>query len=1006
MAGKGFEGGVEDVGRGMKSAARRARDLATHIDKIQMNWSIFQQRTFEINKQVHDLTKSLDALKKKSVFEGGSFEEEVRQINDLTKKIDILNKKLLVNKGAEKAAQLFDKLGKSLLKVHETIMTFGFGFLVNGIKRVYELQERWTRAIGEFNMKLGGMSAGLKGAQRAATQWEGSIRGLTDQFGVGLQMFADFTEGMSRMVEKGDQFSKFGLQLARGFNLGGEGAGRLARSMQNVGMSAGDGAKVMSELAEAANMMHVPVNMVAKDVAEANDYLVRFGKQGARSFVTAAAFARKFGMSMNDLRKSVERFDMLEDATTMAAKFNVAFGTAINGIDVLLEDDPAKRMETFRQSLMSQGQTFDRMSPKMRRLAADMLQVNETQLAAMLSTENAGVSYTKILEKQRAKEESEAKAKKQMEYALRKTAQTMFAFGAAFDRVTVAIAKAIRPLLEVLGLAKKNSPEWKSFGQVMGDIFATIEKFFNNLAKNPRWIAMMQDLATDLVRVGSALKEFVVGGGAVELVGKIVKVTRELYHWGRSAFEVMVSLGKKLMPILEFIYNNSKEIMLTWAGFKGLGAVTGHMNAMAAMMGGASGGTSTVGGKIGRAAGGLQKFGGGAIAGAGIGSLTGAGVEGSIGGAVGGLVGMLAGPLGSAVGAALGGFLATQGVKMFKHLTEKGESKEDILYRMRRENIAKTNIEAEQQFARNAEMTEFIDDLRMAKVKQVNTEFDKQITAAQGNKTALDELTVAHQQFTASLTAAMAQLDEFTTSQVAKAKEMFELQERELETMESSADKTLARDAAIGKGGKMSFENLMKYAVAVKKTTDAEEKLANSKALAAKAEAQILRAKLLSSKFEQEFANWRTGAGAGFANLSFEDQQMMFLNTLKTAGRVSEAEAAMLSDFYRGNIATKTFSEAAGRGTRFASGGVVARPTRALIGESGPEAVIPLKTLARGKGMMPSKFGGQAAKKLVNFAAGGGQQSQTQVVVTAGDVYLDGQKVGRHIVRSALAGRG
>ena len=52
------------------------------------------------------------------------------------------------------------------------------GLGIDSIKRVYELQERWTQAIGGFNMKIGGMTSGLRGAQKAATAWSSTINSL------------------------------------------------------------------------------------------------------------------------------------------------------------------------------------------------------------------------------------------------------------------------------------------------------------------------------------------------------------------------------------------------------------------------------------------------------------------------------------------------------------------------------------------------------------------------------------------------------------------------------------------------------------------------------------------------------------------------------------------------------------------------------------------------------------------------------------------------------------
>jgi hypothetical protein len=90
--------------------------------------------------------------------------------------------------------------------------------------------------------------------------------------------------------------------------------------------------------------------------------------------------------------------------------------------------------------------------------------------------------------------------------------------------------------------------------------------------------------------------------------------------------------------------------------------------------------------------------------------------------------------------------------------------------------------------------------------------------------------------------------------------------------------------------------------------------------------------------------------------------------------------------------------------TPHAAGGIFASPHVGMIAEAGPEAVIPLKAMGTSSARQPAKFGGEPARRLVNFAARGGQQAGQQAIrVVAGDVYLDGRIVGRHLVRELLS---
>lgn len=540
------------------------------------------------------------------------------------------------------------KVTKGLIGMNAAIVGMGFDFLVNSIKRVYELQERWTRAIGGFNLRIGGMTAGLRGAQKAATSWSSTIRGLTDgDINEGIQMFADFTDAIGRTVEKGDRFEKFGLQLSRGFNLGGSGAGQLTKVMESIGDSADSASETIARMVKAANAAHVPTNLLAKDIQDSSVYMARFGKEAEKTFVTGAAWARKYTISMEQLRHAVEGLDMFDEAARTASKLNTAFGTMINSMDLMLEDDPAKRLEMIRQQFLAQGTTFEKLTPKQRRYLSESLKLTEDQTAALLSAQHAGESYSDFQEKAAKREKADLSAKQLMQRQLQATAQTMYAFGMAFDRVTVAIANAIKPLLKVLGLAGDGSKKFRSFGEVMESITTTVEAFFNSLAKNSRWNGWVSELAKDLQRAGSALQDFVLSGRAAEMVGDIARGMKQFYVTVRDLALRALPALHPLLDVFLMLSRHIKELTIAWAGlkvFNGLGGVNGLAGKGIGKMIAGSGGALLKGaGRLGMAG-----------ASAGIGTAIG-GTSAGIGAGLGSLVGGSFGPLGMVLGPILGG---------------------------------------------------------------------------------------------------------------------------------------------------------------------------------------------------------------------------------------------------------------------------------------------------------------------------------------------------------------
>jgi hypothetical protein len=524
---------------------------------------------------------------------------------------------------------------KGLISFNINILKMGFDFLIDSIKRVYELQERWTHAIGGFNMKIGGMTKGIAGATKAAVQWSSTIRGLTNgSIEEGIQMFGDFTMAIGRTVEAGDGFAKLGLQMARGFGIGGQGAGQILKVFENIGMSAEDAGEAMKTSIKSANAAGIPVNMLADDLVKSITYMARFGKEGQKTLIQGAAWARKYDIALEDLKRSVEGFDMFDDAAKSASKLNTAFGTLINSMDLMMEDDPAKRLEMIRQQMLNQGMTYDKLTPKQRRYFSETLKLSEEQTAALLDARNAGESYADFQAKAEQKQKDELSAKQMMQKMLVKTAQTMFAFGAAFDRVTVAIGHAIKPLLEVFGLADDGTKKFDRFGKVMNSTTDVVVDFFEQLAEpGSKFQDFMKELANDLKRAASGLKDFVMDGRAADLMGDIAQGMKSFYVWAR---DLAIKVAPAMRPLLDaflFLSKHLDKIVIAYGALKGFGAIK---NLAGAVGMGPSTGLLRGGAKAGL----------GALVGGGAGMLMG-----GTGASIGGMVGGLLGPIGGLIGA-------------------------------------------------------------------------------------------------------------------------------------------------------------------------------------------------------------------------------------------------------------------------------------------------------------------------------------------------------------------
>lgn len=649
--------GIDDL----KQQRQLVGDIANGLDKMVSSASSFKKQVAESSAEIKDLASALADQKAQveaSIAAGTPDQKSIDVLVKMSYEMDKLTKK---GKELTSVSNLlgssFDRLGKTMLKGFGSTAFAALDLLAEGIHRVYDLSERWAAVTGEVNQALGKLSPNMKGFWKDAKQAEGAVRGLGGELGIGVKLFTEFTQGFNAMDTDG--FAKLGVQVARGFDMGGERSGKFLRVLDNLGFDerAKEGTMFMSSISTGAQTAGVSVNALAKDFGDATGFVARFGKEGAKSLVASAAYLKKFNMSLKDTEGMMNKFDTFDSAAESVAKLNVVFGTSVNALNLMLEQDPAKRFETIRQSLLDQGKSWEKMTYFEHKALEQTTGLTSEQLTAMLDVKNQGKSYTQFLAENEKKQKSAAKATADMQMQLKATAKTLYNFGAAADRITVSIANAIKPFTDMLGLTRSADKPFKSFGQVMEGITKKIILFFNTLAKNRQWREFMEKAADATKRLAVYVADFF----SPDKIGKnIERVIDGLKTFAAvSAGIVAIWAGRQAVSGFNGLAEMAKNIK-SIRGAQGLGANARQMvrSAYPAAVGPEA--------KPGRGMAAL----GGAVAGVGIGggigSAFGATKGGSIGGGLGGGVGGLFGPIGAGIGIAVGTAAGIAIEKFFK----------------------------------------------------------------------------------------------------------------------------------------------------------------------------------------------------------------------------------------------------------------------------------------------------------------------------------------------------
>lgn len=635
-------------------------DIANKLDQAVTAMSSYRQRVSDSAADVKDLGVALDSQLKKTqalAAQGIYSQKDIDHVVSLSREMDKLAQKAQKMVGVSENLQKgLDKVGKGLLKMSATSVIGGIDLLFEGIHRVYDLEERWAKVTGEVNQKLGKLSPSMRTFWKESRQAEASIRGLGGELGEGTRMFAEFTAGFNKIDTEG--FGKLGIQLAQGFDVGADSAGKFLRTLDNIGFDERqkEASEFMKSIVTGAQTAGVSVNALAKDFAESSNFVARFGKEGAKALTRSAAYLKQFNVSLKDTEKLMDRFDTFDSAAESVAKLNVVFGTSINALNTMLEQDPAKRFEQIRQGLLAQGKTWDKLTYFERKAFTSTTGLAEDQAAAMLDVKNSGKSYTQFLAEQTKRQQQAASAQAMMQQQLRATSKTLYNFGAAADRITVAIANAIKPFTDMLGLTKSGDKEWKSFSEVMESITKTIIRFFNTLAQNRQWKDFMQKAADVTKRLVSYVADFFSPSKIGRNIDAIISALKTFAKV--SAGIIALWAGSKVFSGISGGIQLVKDVGTLRGAFGGgaaaRSAITSLYPAAVTSSGSPVSGIPSV--AKGMGVGGRMGLGGlaGGLAGAGIGSLFGATGAGATGGAIGGGIGAIFGPIGSAIGTALG----------------------------------------------------------------------------------------------------------------------------------------------------------------------------------------------------------------------------------------------------------------------------------------------------------------------------------------------------------------
>lgn len=506
-----------------------------------------------------------------------------------------------------------DKLGKAIASIGIDSVFATLNLIKGGVERIYDLVQRTTKATGEFNESLGGTTKELGALQKEGWQLEGALRGLGDfALGIGLKELKDATSSFGFADERLSKFRITAVLAGKAMGIGSSAAGELARTFKLLGTSQGSIAGNFVEISDAAGRAGVPVADFAKEVVSSKNFLASFGKVGRKVFLESAAYAKRLGISIAALEKFTDMTDTFESTAEAAAKMNTVFGTSINSLELMLEQDPAKRLEMVRKQFKEQGKTFEGMSRQERKFFAQTMSLTEEEAAAVL---DQGITLDEFNKKREKSARSEAQAQKEIQRGMMKTISTLNNWSLTFDNITKAFAPLLKDITDFLGITVKIdehtglvAADWKSFGQRVEQVVGRIRTFFKMIGENEAVRDLIGEITSDFKGLFSAFVDKGPEGTKnmqklVKFIGQGATFARKFYDAGKYLFTTIFTRENidRGLTIFKFITDNAGTILAVIGALKlfaGAATVFSGISAflnVAGMLGGGKAFTQVIG---------------------------------------------------------------------------------------------------------------------------------------------------------------------------------------------------------------------------------------------------------------------------------------------------------------------------------------------------------------------------------------------------------------------------
>lgn len=359
------------------------------------------------------------------------------------------------------------------LSMVRTIAISGF----NGISAVWNslmvpLYESWFQYQSNITRALGTMARSTGATGQTLEQFGGTAEGLRDTFrelgdeinGVAsyefIQQLAPLLRDSSLMSH---DIAMNLLEVSQGLGVGPERAVELFRLLRSGFDGTHQDIEQFSvDMDVFAHSIGANSGQLLSEFIDLRSQVAQFGHDGVDSFRRAASMAQEFGFQARVIFDMASRFDTFGQASESINQMNAMLGTSISSFELMMEQDPSRRIEMLRDAFNAEGISWDSMSRQQRQMMAQVTGQSEDILARVFSQ---GQTLDQIeADQQRAEAEESARAarrrtaEEQMQEILADTSTLYRGIRETISEIVAVFARDMGPMFEgfhdtVIGIA-------------------------------------------------------------------------------------------------------------------------------------------------------------------------------------------------------------------------------------------------------------------------------------------------------------------------------------------------------------------------------------------------------------------------------------------------------------------------------------------------------------------------------------------------------------------------